>query len=167
MTNIHCRNCGTRFVRVIYRQGIIQRVLNQLNVFPFRCQLCKQQFHAFNRKVAGSTRAFDRRQYKRLSTSIEVRLLADNHTQETNRVTDISINGCSLQATGLPKGAFLGLVLKPDAGDEAIHIETAMVCSVRPSSVGVRFLEMPRPDQRRLTEVILGLLVSQSPLASV
>ncbi|WP_455378928.1 PilZ domain-containing protein [Petrachloros mirabilis] len=167
MTNINCRNCGTRFVRVTYRQGMLEHVLNQLKIFPFRCQLCKHQFHAFSRKASGSTRAFDRRQYKRLSTSIEAKLVADNHATERNRITDISIDGCSVQATGLPRGTFLGLVLKPDEGDEAINIETAMVCSVRPSSIGVKFLEVPRPDQQRLSNVILGLLVSQSPAASV
>lgn len=167
MTNINCRNCGTRFVRVTYRQGVLEHVLNQLNIFPFRCQLCKHQFHAFSRKDAESTRTFDRRQYKRLSTSIEAKVVADNHATKGNRITDISIDGCSVQATGLPEGTFLGLVLKPDAGDEAIHIETAKVCSVRPSSVGVKFLKVSSPDQRRLTDVILGLLVSQSPAASV
>ena len=56
---------------------------------------------------------------------------------------------------------FLGLVLKPDQEDESIRIETAMVCSVHPTSVGLRFLEIPLPDQRRLSQVVLGLLVSQ------
>lgn len=87
--------------------------------------------------------------------------MADNRMQATNRITDISMDGCSLETTGLPRGTFLGMVLKPDRENEAIRIETAMVCSVRPSSVGVRFLEIPLPDQRRLSQVVLGLLVSQ------
>jgi hypothetical protein len=73
------------------------------------------------------------------------------------------MDGCTLQATGLPRGTFLGLVLKPDHEDEAIRIETAMVCSVRSTSVGLRFLEIPLPDQRRLSQIVLGLLVSQGP----
>ena len=75
------------------------------------------------------------------------------------------MDGCTLQTTGLPRGTFLGLVLKPDQEDEAIRIETAMVCSVRPTSVGLRF-EIPLPDQRRLSQVVLGLLVSKAAIRS-
>lgn len=163
MKALHCPNCGTPFVRVTYQTGMIERVLNQLNVFPFRCQLCMNKFRAFHKGAAQSTQAFDRRQYKRLPTSIEAQFLADNRVHSTNRITDISMDGCTLQTTGLPRGTFLGLVLKPDQEDEAIRIETAMVCSVRPTSVGLRFLEIPLPDQRRLSQVVLGLLVGQGP----
>jgi hypothetical protein len=45
--------------------------------------------------------------------------------------------------------------------EEAIHVETAMVCSVRPLSMGVRFLEIPPEHYRRLAQVVLGLSVGQ------
>jgi len=140
---------------------MMERVLQQLNVVPFRCQLCMNKFRAFHRGAGGRPQAPDRRQYKRLPTSIQAQFLADNRVQSTNRITDISMDGCTLQTTGLPRGTFLGLVLKPDQEDESIRIETAMVCSVHPTSVGLRFLEIPLPDQRRLSQVVLGLLVSQ------
>jgi len=159
MKTLHCPNCGTPFVRVALQTGVMERVLQQLHMFPFRCQLCMNKFRAFHREAA--SQAFDRRQYKRLPTSIQAQFLADNRMQSTNRITDISMDGCTLQTTGLPRGTFLGLVLKPDQEDESIRIETAMVCSVRPTSVGIRFLEIPLPDQRRLSQVVLGLLVSQ------
>ncbi|WP_455388387.1 PilZ domain-containing protein [Petrachloros mirabilis] len=161
MKTLHCPNCGTPFVRVTHQDGMMERVLNQLNVFPFRCQLCMNKFRAFHTESRQSTHVFDRRQYKRLPTSIEAEFLADNRMQSTNRITDISMDGCSLETTGLQRGTFLGMVLNPKQADEAIRIETAMVCSVRPSSVGVRFLEVPLSDQRRLSHVVLGLLVSQ------
>ena len=161
MKTLHCPSCGTPFVRVTSQKGMMERVLHHLNVFPFRCQLCMNKFRAFHREAGQSTQAFDRRQYKRLPTSIEAQFLADNRMHSTNRITDISMDGCTLQTIGLPRGTFLGLVLKPDQENEAIRIETAMVCSVRPTSVGVRFLEIPLPDQRRLSQVVLGLLVGQ------
>jgi hypothetical protein len=162
MKALHCPNCGTPFVRVTSEKGILERILQQVNVFPFRCQLCMNKFRAFHRDAGAGSRPFDRRQYKRLPTSIQAQFLADNHLRSTNRITDISMDGCTLQATGLPRGTFLGLLLKPDHQDESIRIETAMVCSVRPTSVGLRFLEIPLPDQRRLSQVVLGLLVSQA-----
>jgi hypothetical protein len=73
------------------------------------------------------------------------------------------MDGCTLQATGFSKGAFIELVLKPTLEEESIRIETAMVCSVRPSSMGIRFLEVQPEHHRRLGQVVLGLLVSQSP----
>ena len=161
MKTLHCPNCGTPFVRVAPQAGMMERVLQQLNVFPFRCQLCMNKFRAFHRKRGQTLQPFDRRQYKRLPTSIQAQFLADNRMQSTNRITDISMDGCTLQTTGLPRGTFLGLVLKPDQADESIRVETAMVCSVHPTSVGLRFLEIPLPDQRRLSQVVLGLLVSQ------
>jgi hypothetical protein len=139
----------------------MERVLQQLHLFQFRCQLCMNKFRAFHRESEKHLKPFDRRQYKRLPTSIQAQFLADNRVHSTNRITDISMDGCTLQTTGLPRGTFLGLVLKPDQADESIRVETAMVCSVHPTSVGLRFLEIPLPDQRRLSQVVLGLLVSQ------
>lgn len=79
----------------------------------------------------------------------------------TTRITDISMDGCTLQTTGLSNGAFVGLVLKQTMEEETIHIETAMVCSVRSSSMGIRFLEVPPEHQPRLCLIVLGLLVNQ------
>ena len=163
MRTLHCPNCGTPFVRVTHHEGVVERVLNRMQVFPFRCQLCMSKFRAFYRQAGRSAGAFDRRQYKRLPTSIEAHFVLDNRTQATKRITDISMDGCTLQTVELPRGTFFSLVLKPGLEDEAIRVETAMVCSVRPSSVGIRFLEVPQSDQRRLSQVILGLLVSQGP----
>lgn len=159
----HCPNCGTPFVRVTGYEGTVERVLNRVNVFPFRCQLCTNRFRAFFYGGRQSTQGFDRRQYKRLTTSIEVQVLDESKLPLTNRVTDISMNGCTLQATGLSAGAFLELLLKPTSGEEEeIRIETAMVCSVRPTSAGIRFIEVPPEDKQRLSHMVLGLLVSQS-----
>ena len=71
------------------------------------------------------------------------------------------MDGCTLQTTGFSKGAVVELVLKPTVEDEKIRIEKAMVCSVRPSSIGIRFLEIPPEHYRRLAQVVLGLFVGQ------
>src|SRR5207244_11190948 len=92
---------------------------------------------------------------------IEARVLDHKQLPVTNRITDISMDGCTLQTTGFPKGAFIELVLKPTVEEETIRIETAMVCSVRPLSMGIRFLEIPPEYYRRLAQVVLGLLVGQ------
>jgi hypothetical protein len=161
MREPHCPICGNSFVRVIFQEGRVERLLSHVNVFPFRCQLCTNRFRAFYSGARHNTQAFDRRQYTRLVASIEAQILDHNQPAVTNRITDISIDGCTLQTTRFPKGTFIELVLKPRVEKEMIHIETAMVCSVRALSIGVRFLEIPPEHYRRLAQVVLGLLVGQ------
>ena len=163
MRKLHCPICGTPFVRVTYHEGRVERLLSRVNVFPFRCQLCTNRFRAFYSGARHNTQVFDRRQYTRLMASIEAQVLDPNQPAATKRITDISMDGCTLQTTGLSKGAFVELVLKPTVEEETIRIETAMVCSVRPSSMGIRFLEVPLEHHRRLGQVVLGLLVNQRP----
>lgn len=160
MRELHCPVCGASFVRVTSREGMLERLLGRVNVFPFRCQLCTNRFRAFYAGARHNTQSFDRRQYTRLPASIEAQVL-DRNQPMTNRITDISMDGCTLQTTGLSKGAFIELVLKPTVEEDAIYIETAMVCSVHPSSTGIRFLEVPPEQYRRLGQVVLGLLVGQ------
>ena len=161
MRELHCPICGTSFVRVTYQEGRVENLLGRVNVFPFRCQLCTNRFRAFYSGARHNTQAFDRRQYTRLPASIEAQVLDYKQPAVINRITDISMDGCTLQTTGFPKGSFIELVLKPTVKEEMIHIETAMVCSVRPLSMGVRFLEIPPEHYRRLAQVVLGLLVGQ------
>ena len=161
MRELHCPICGASFIRVTYQEGRVERLLSRVNVFPFRCQLCTNRFRAFYSGARHNTQAFDRRQYTRLMASIEAQIFDHKQLPLTNQITDISMDGCTLHSTGFPKGAFIELVLKPMEEGEMIRIETAMVCSVRPSSMGIRFLEIPPEDHRRLGQVVLGLLVGQ------
>src|SRR5438270_5692309 len=105
--------CGTSFISVTYPEGRVERLLSRLNVFPFRCQLCTNRFRAFYTGMRHNTQAFDRRQYKRLTASIEAQVFDHKQLTVTNRIIDISMDGCTLQTTAFPKGAFIELVLKP------------------------------------------------------
>jgi hypothetical protein len=73
------------------------------------------------------------------------------------------MGGCTLETTAtLPQGTWIELVIKPASDEEPIKIETAVVCSSRPESMGIRFLDMVTDDKNRLSQVILSLLVGQS-----
>ena len=163
MRDPHCPSCGTSFVRVVYDEGTWERILNRFRVFPFRCQLCTARFRSYRNQPAEQTSVADRRQYQRLPVSFRANLLADDAIPTPNRVTDISMGGCTLETVAtLPQGTFVELVIKPASDEEPIKIETAMVCSSRPGSMGLRFLEMVTADKNRLSQVILSLLVGQS-----
>jgi len=162
MRALHCSNCGSSFVRLTYEEGRVERLLSRVNVFPFRCQLCTNRFfRTFDAGGRHSTQAFDRRQYTRLTASIEAQVLEYKQLPVTNRITEISMDGCTMQTTGFPNGSFIELVLKPTVEEEVIHVETAMVCSIRSLSMGVRFLEIPPEHRRHLAQMVLGLLVGQ------
>lgn len=159
----HCPSCGTPFVRMIHDEGIMERILNRVGILPFRCQLCTTRFRAFRNQTPTTSSATDRREYMRLPVSFRANILAENTAPTTNRVTDISMGGCTLEtAATLPQGTFIELVIKPASDEEPIKIETAMVCSSRPGSMGLRFLEMVTTDKNRLSQVILSLLVGQN-----
>jgi c-di-GMP-binding flagellar brake protein YcgR len=148
-------------VRATSNEGTVERLLSRINMVPFRCQLCTNRFRAFYSGARQSSQDFDRRQFKRLIASIEAQVLDEKQLPFTNRITDISMDGCTLMMMGLQKGAFLELLLRPASDQEEIRIETAMVCTVRQASVGLKFLEVSCQDKRRLSQVVLGLLVSQ------
>ena len=139
------------------------RLLNRFRILSFRCQLCTTRFRTYRNQPPDQTSVLDRRQYKRLPVSFRANLVTGNAVRIDNRVTDISMGGCTLEtATALPQGTFIELVIKPASDEEPIKIETAMVCSSRPESMGIRFLEMVTDDKNRLSQVILSLLVGQS-----
>ena len=139
------------------------RLLNRFRIFSFRCQLCTTHFRTYRNQPPDQPSGADRRQYKRLPVSFRANLVTGNAVRIDNRVTDISMGGCTLEtATALPQGTFIELVIKPASDEEPIKIETAMVCSSRPESMGIRFLEMVTDDKNRLSQVILSLLVGQS-----
>lgn len=68
----------------------------------------------------------------------------------------------AVQTADRTQGSFIELVIKPASDEEPIKIETAVVCSSQPESMGIQFLEMVADDRNRLSQVILSLLVGQS-----
>jgi c-di-GMP-binding flagellar brake protein YcgR len=163
MKDPRCPSCGTPFVRVVSGEGAMERFLNRFKVFSFRCQLCTTRFRVFQSHGRTQTSAMDRREYTRLPVSFRAKLLVESVSQIDHRVTDISMGGCTLETTTtLPTGTFIELVIKPASHEAPITIGTAVVCSSRPDSMGVRFLEMVADEKNRLSQVILSLLVGHS-----
>lgn len=141
---------------------VMDRVLRWFKVSSFRCQLCTYPFRAPSLGAGQGEIERERREFTRLATSMEAQVLGRGQVSGSKRISDISMGGCAISDMQLPEGSFLELMLKPASESEPIHIKAAMVCSVRPDSVGVRFLEF-RPDaKQRLSRVVLSLLVGQS-----
>jgi len=162
MNTLHCPSCGTPYVRLSPEQSSIGRLLNQLKVYPFRCQLCTNRFRAFWSSAPEHILSTDRRQYKRLPSSFHADFGKDNTAQANKRVTDISMGGCTVETTEtLPQGTYLEVTIRPVSNQNEITVETARVTSVRPEGMGIQFLEFQPEEKRRLSRVVLSLLVGQ------
>jgi hypothetical protein len=77
-------------------------------------------------------------------------------------ITDISMGGCRLQAsTTLPRGTFVKVLLHGPAGQPDIKVDAAMICSIQPMTIGVKFLEFQPDDKQRMGQLVLELLAQQ------
>ncbi len=161
MKELYCPACGTPCVRVTSGTSLIEKTLNRLSIFQVRCQLCTTRFQARRPGNRLTTQAFDRREYRRLPVNFAGMLKLD-HTAAGGVVTDISMGGCTLQATtSLPRGTFVTFVLHGPSGQSDIKVEAAMICSIQSQSIGMKFLEFQPEDKQRMGQLILELLAYQ------
>ncbi len=167
MKELHCPACGTPFVRVTSESGLMEKVLNQFHFFKFRCQLCTTQFRAHRSGKRLTSQEFDRRQYRRLRANIAAALMVEQPAIE-GLITDVSMGGCTMIATtALPRGTFVEVLLRSPAGMPDIKVDAAMICSIRPQSIGVKFLEFQPDHKQRMGQLVLDLLAAQNIPPSV
>ncbi len=167
MKELYCPACGTPFVRVTSESGLVEKALNRFHLFKFRCQLCTTQFRAYRPGKRQTSQEFDRRQYRRLRANIAAALTMEQPGVE-GLVTDVSMGGCTMLATtGLPRGTFVEVLLRSPAGLPDIKVEAAMICSIRPESIGVKFLEFQPDHKQRMGQLVLELLANQNIPPSV
>ena len=161
MKELHCPACGTPCVRVTAGTSLIEKTLNRLSIFHVRCQLCTTRFQARRPGNRQTTQEFDRREYRRLQANFTASLILDQPTVG-GVVTDISMGGCTLHTTAsLPRGTFVKFLLHAPAGQLDIKVDAAMICSIQPLSVGVKFLEFQPDDKQRMGQLVLDLLANQ------
>lgn len=161
MKELHCPACGTPYVRVTSGSGFVEKALSRLYIFQFRCQLCTTRFRARRPGNRQTSQEFDRREYRRLRANFAASLTQDQSAVD-GLVTDLSMGGCTLQATtSLPRGTFVKVLLRAPGGQPDIKIDSAMICSIQPLTIGVKFLEFQSADKQRMGQLVLDLLAYQ------
>ena len=165
---VRCPQCDRSFVRRSQRQGLKERLLSLVYLYPFRCQVCAHRFRAFQFHARYVKRTVDRRQYVRLSTRIPTTFAEDikpgEQRGEAGVVRDISLGGCYLQTVvRLSQGTLVSLELQTEQYTPAIVVEAAIVRLVRPTGVGLEFLRLSEPEQERFSQFIHQLLLKQLP----
>lgn len=138
----------------------MEKTLNRLSIFQVRCQLCTARFQARRPGNRQTSQEFDRREYRRLRANFSASLILDQPA--VGVITDISMGGCTLQASSsLPRGTFVKLIVHAPAGQPDIKVDAAMICSIQPLSIGVKFLEFEPDDKQRMGQLVLELLAHQ------
>jgi predicted HAD superfamily Cof-like phosphohydrolase len=163
---MRCPQCGKSFVRRSHRQGLKERLLSLVYLYPFRCQVCAHRFRAFQFRSQYVKRPVIRHWDAWLLTWIPTTFAEDvkpgEHRVGEGIVTDLSLGSCYMQtAVQLSPGTLMSLELQTEPHTPPIAVEAAIVRIVRPTGVGLEFLRMREPEQERFSQFIHQLLVAQ------
>jgi PilZ domain len=147
-----CPVCGTDYVRRARASGLLDFLLLPFFFQPFRCQLCAQRFRFFGRRYPA-----DRREYQR-SVSRFPTMFSGGQKSGKGVISDISMGGCSLETdTKLFMGCLLRLQVQVSDNDPVLAIDAAVVRSLRPKAVGLRFMHVKGDERERLRKVVRKL----------
>lgn len=161
MADLKCPHCYRDFVRRVSRNGIGERLLSLLYVYPFKCQLCGERFRAVQWGVRYVRVREDRREYDRMELSFPVSFAASGVSGE-GEMLSFSMGGCSFStAAALPVGAILRMQLNITPSIAPVRIDAAVVRSAGPGRAGVEFLRWPEGERERLQLFVRGMLIGR------
>lgn len=163
LEDVTCPRCRKNFVKRTRREGFVERLLGQLYIYPFRCQLCAHRFRSMRWGVRYHCMPVDRRQYVRLPVRFPASFSSDQG-EGTGVVTQLSIDGCTVEAaTSVFAGALLCVRLEIPGQEPEITVETAVVRTVlhQRNWVGLEFLRLASAEKDRLTQFVLSLWMAR------
>ncbi len=157
-----CPNCGRDFVRRSHRQGIFERLISVIYVYPFRCQLCLHRFLTLQLGKRFIKQKVDRREYERIETKLPLAFKGDQAQGEGTAI-DLSMAGCAVESdVKVPEGSLVQLELK-NAPAAPVKVEAAVVRSTRQRTIGLQFLRLREEEKERLRQFVRQLLQSRRP----
>ena len=158
-----CPGCHEDYVRRVRRKGLIEHLLSQFYVYPFRCQLCGKRFRARQPGVRYIRIDEDRREYERIPVNYDAILSVEREHSE-GVVKDISLGGCSVDTrTPLSPGTILQLGLQLPGDRGGITIDAGVVRTSRPGSVGIEFIRFKHAERNRLKDLVRSLHFGNAP----
>ncbi len=155
MPTCPCPKCGTPKTKLAPRQGVADRLLGALTIYPFRCQLCAHRFTTF----LGTLKTNPRRNYDRVSVEYpaQVRPIRDPSQRVVveGMLSNLSLRGCRVRTSQrIPMGCRVVLEFHPAEYDEPIMVEGAIVRSRCAEGIGLRFSSFLRSEERRLRRIL-------------
>jgi len=157
VTPLGCPKCSAEFVKRVTKNGFKDRLLGQICIYSFRCQICRHRFRALQRSIRYPSNEKDQREYERLAMNFPISFVGEN-IAGAGAVFDISINGCGFATdVTLSAGSIMRLTLQISNELEPITIDAAVVRYVQHDRIGVEFLRVQPAEQERLQMHIRGL----------
>lgn len=156
-----CPRCSREYVRRVSRVGLGERLISLFYVYPFRCQLCGHRFQLLQWGVKYNRIEEDRREYERMAVSFPA-TFATRGVKGGGLVVDISIAGCSFHTEAqLVEGNIVSMELEVANETHPVHVEAAVVRSIRSGRAGVEFLQFENGERERLQRFIRGLILDR------
>lgn len=155
MGSVLCPFCGTAKTRIAARRSVADRLLGCVRIYPFRCQLCAERFHTF----LGCHADCPRRNFERVAVDFPVwfKPLCSSPAElgYEGVILDLSIRGCRIRsAYPVAPGTRLELEFQHSNNSFPITVDEAVVRSSSPGELGLRFVQLHRPDQRRIRGIL-------------
>lgn len=149
-----CPACESTLARRAHRNGLTEKMLSVLYVYPFRCQRCGHRFRTLQWGTRYHRVSVDHREYHRHLVHIPV-TLSSQHGEFHGKTTDLSIGGCTLVASGPFRGNSQWSVrLLLPSETHPVVVDNAVVRSVQNQQIGIEFLRAAPAEKERFRRFI-------------
>jgi hypothetical protein len=122
-----CPKCGNAYVRLSLRENAITRLLQIIQIYQFRCQLCKGRFMRLRWGRVYPKPILDQREYERVPVQLPVTFFGDK-THGKGTIANLSMDGCVIEtSTPLKEGELMSLLVHLADARESLEVEVALV----------------------------------------
>lgn len=152
--SVPCPKCNGTLARRSHREGLAEKMLGLLYVYPFRCQLCGHRFFAMQWGIRYHRVSVDRREYHRHQAAIPL-MLSSRQGDFLGKTADLSINGCRLTASGpFQEHSSWGVQLLLPSNPNPVRIGEAVVRAVSNRQIGMEFLRFAPVEKKRIGRIL-------------
>jgi len=163
-----CPKCDGTLARRSHRDGLVEKMISLMYVYPFRCQLCGHRFFALQwgiryHRVPVMPGGSDDREYHRLPIQIPI-MLSGRHGESHGRTSDLSLGGCTLVTSGPCRDiAPLNVRLQLPCELHPVMVEEAAVRTVQGRRIGMEFLQTAPDEKTRIGRFITSTMKESVP----
>ena len=151
---VPCPKCVGALARRSHREGLTEKLLSLVYVYPFRCQLCGHRFLSLQWGIRYQRVSLDHREYHRHPIEIPV-LLSGHHGDARGRTADLSLGGCTfITARPCRDISQLNVRLEVPSESHPLTVEAAAVRSVQGRRIGMEFLHAKPEEKARIGRLI-------------
>jgi len=155
-TKTMCPFCGSVFVIQVPPAGMMDTLATVLSLHSFQCKACKKRFRLKQKGGQSSTGSEQSRRSFRVPVQIPI-TFESNEISGEGMLTDISLNGCTLESKQNIRSGFvikLNLPAGPDGKAGSTTQQLATVMGVNGSRAQLKFLAYSFQERDALTQTV-------------